>query len=81
MTQMTITLDLEDFAKPSDIKRIIKNIKGVAKVSSLSKSLSESKRKKEDREWLEMVNKLRNSVDYSNFDMKDKKTRYILKER
>lgn len=80
MTQMTLTLDLEDFVKPSEIKRIIKNIKGIVKVSaSRSNSLPKSKKNK-DEDWINTVNKLKNSVNYSDFDLKDERTRYILKE-
>lgn len=82
MTQLDISIVLEDNAKPSEIKKILKNIKGVVKVSTLKRAFdTASKNKKTDREWLEMVDMLQNSVDPSNIDMTDERTRYIMGER
>lgn len=82
MAQFTVTLDLEDYVKPSEIRKFIKNIKGVSKVSSLSASFPSSQKNREnDKEWLKMVDKLRDSVNFSDFDMNDERTRYILGEK
>lgn len=81
MTQMTITLDLEDYAKPSEIKKLLMNIKGVVKVSTQNKSVISHKQSEEDKEWLAMVDKLQNSVNPSDIDWNDERTRYILGER
>ena len=81
MTQMTITLDLEDYAKPSEIRKLLKNIKGVAKVSTHNKTITSRKQPKEDKEWLAMVDKLQNSVNPSDIDWNDERTRYIMGER
>ena len=62
MTQMTITLDLEDYAKPSEICKLLKNIKGVARVSTQNKTLSSTKKQVDDKEWLAMIDKLQNSI-------------------
>ena len=82
MTQMFLTLDLDDTAKPSEIKKVIRNIKGIIKVSSkhLSPSSSTKREIKEDEEWMGMINKLRNSVNPKEIDMDDEKTRYIMGE-
>ena len=81
MTQMTITLDLEDYAKPSEIRKLLKNIKGVARVSTQNKTLSSTKKHVDDKEWLAMVDKLQNSVNPSDIDWNDERTRYIMGER
>ncbi|MCH5223395.1 MAG: hypothetical protein J1E82_05085 [Muribaculaceae bacterium] len=81
MTQMTITLDLEDYAKPSEIRKILKNIKGVARVSTQNKTLSSTKKQVDDKEWLSMIDKLQNSVNPSDIDWNDERTRYIMGER
>ena len=81
MTQMTITLDLEDYAKPSEIRKLLKNIKGVARVSTQNKALSSTKKKVDDKEWLAMIDKLQNSVNPSDIDWNDERTRYIMGER
>ena len=78
---MTITLDLEDFAKPSEIRKLLKNIKGVARVSTQNKSLSSTKKQVDDKEWLAMIDKLQNSVNPSDIDWNDERTRYIVGER
>ena len=81
MTQLTITLDLEDYAKPSEIRKILKNIKGVARVSTQNKTLSSIKKQVDEKEWLAMIDKLQNSVNPSNIDWNDERTRYIMGER
>ena len=81
MTQMTITLDLEDYVKPSEIKRLLKNIKGVIKVSNRNHSPTSRKQNAEDKEWLSMVDRLQNSVSPSDIDWGDERTRYIMGER
>ena len=81
MTQMTITLDLEDYAKPSEIRKLLKNIKGVAKVSTHNKTLSSTKKQVDDKEWLAMIDKLQNSVNPSDIDWNDERTRYIMGKR
>ena len=81
MTQMTITLDLEDYAKPSEIRKILKKIKGVARVSTQNKTLSSTKKQVDDKEWLSMIDKLQNSVNPSDIDWNDERTRYIMGER
>ena len=81
MTQMTITLDLEDYAKPSEIRKLLKNIKGVARVSTQNKTLSSTKKQVDDKEWLAMIDKLQNSVNPSDIDWNDERTRYIMGER
>ena len=78
---MTITLDLEDYAKPSEIRKILKNIKGVARVSTQNKTLSSTKKQIDDKEWLAMIDKLQNSVNPSDIDWNDERTRYIMGER
>ena len=78
MTQMTVTLDLEDYVNPSEIKKVLKNIKGVIKVSNKNKAISSRKQHKKDEDWLSMVDKLQNSVDTSVIDMDDEKTRYLM---
>lgn len=78
---MTITLDLEDYAKPSEIRKLLKNIKGVARVSTQNKTLSSKKKQVDDKEWLEMIDKLQNSVNPSDIDWNDERTRYIMGER
>ena len=81
MTQMTVTLDLEDYANPSEIRKFLKNIKGVARVSTPNKTLSTTKKKDDDKEWLAMIDKLQNSVNPSDIDWNDERTRYIMGER
>ena len=81
MTQMTITLDLEDYVKPSEIKKLLKNIKGVIKVSNRNHSPKSRKQNAEDKEWLSMVDRLQNSVSPSDIDWDDERTRYIMGER
>ena len=81
MTQMTITLDLEDYAKPSEIRKLLKNIKGVARVSTQNKTLSSPKKQIDDKEWIAMIDKLQNSVNPSDIDWNDERTRYIMGER
>ena len=81
MTQMTITLDLEDYAKPSEIRKLLKNIKGVARVSTQNKTLSSTKKPEDEKEWLAMIDKLQNSVNPSDIDWNDERTRYIMGER
>ena len=81
MTQMTITLDLEDYAKPSEIRKLLKNIKGVTRVSTQNKTLSSTKKQVDDKEWLAMIDKLQNSVNPSDIDWNDERTRYIMGER
>ena len=81
MTQMTITLDLEDNAKPSEIRKLLKNIKGVARVSTQNKTLSSTKKQIDDKEWLAMIDKLQNSVNPSDIDWNDERTKYIMGER
>ena len=66
--------------KPSEIKKLLKNIKGVIKVTSLKNTRSD-KLKYDDKKWMEMVEKLAGSVDPSEIDMKDERTRYIMGER
>lgn len=78
---MTITLDLEDYAKPSEIRKLLKNIKGVARVSSQNKTLSSAKKHEDDKKWLAMVDKLQNSVNPSDIDWNDERTRYIMGEK
>ena len=78
---MTITLDLEDFANPSEIRKLLKNIKGVARVSTKNKTLSSTKKQIDDKEWLAMIDKLQNSVNPSDIDWNDERTRYIMVER
>ena len=81
MTQMTITLDLEDYAKLSEIRKLLKNIKGVARVTTQNKTLSSAKKREDDKEWLAMIDKLQNSVNPSDIDWNDERTRYIMGER
>lgn len=81
MTQMTVTLDLEDYAKPSEIKKLLKNIKGVIKVSNHNNTTTSRKQLNEDKEWLSMVDRLQNSVNPSDIDWDDERTRYIMGER
>lgn len=78
---MTITLDLEDYAKPSEIRKLLKNIKGVARVTTQNKTLSSTKKQVDDKEWLAMIDKLQNSVNPSDIDWNDERTRYIMGER
>ena len=78
---MTITLDLEDYAKPSEIRKLLKNIKGVVRVSTQNKTLSSTKKHVDDKEWLAMIDKLQNSVNPSDIDWNDERTRYIMGER
>ena len=78
---MTITLDLEDDAKPSEIRKLLKNIKGVARVSTQNKTLSSAKKQLDDKEWLAMIDKLQNSVNPSDIDWNYERTRYIMGER
>ena len=78
---MTITLDLEDYAKPSEIRKLLKNIKGVARVSTQNKTLSSTKKQVDEKEWLAMIDKLQNSVNPSDIDWNDERTRYIMGER
>ena len=52
------------------------------KVSTLKQAFdTASKNKKTDKEWVEMVGMLQNSVNPSNIDMTDERTRYIMGER
>lgn len=82
MTQMTVTLDLEDNANPSEIRKFLKNIKGVVKVTPLKRNMSKVNRiKQNDKEWLTMIDKLINSVDPTEIDMTDERTRYIMSNR
>ena len=78
---MTITLDLEDHAKPSEIRKLLKNIKGVVRVSTQNKTFSSTKKQEDDKEWLAQIDKLQNSVNPSDIDWNDEGTRYIMGER
>lgn len=82
MTQITLTIELEKESNIPTLRKLIKNMKGVVKVTT-SKSQSKKKTKKSKREienWIEDVKWLANHFDSSTLDMNDERTRYIMRE-
>lgn len=79
MSQITITLDLAEGISPTKIKNILRNIKGIQKVSipSKTKKTQVVKKIKKD-EWINKMEALSKMFDISDVDMTDEKTRYIL---
>ena len=82
MTQITLTIELEKESNIPTLRKLIKNMKGVVKVTT-SKPQSIKKTKKSKREienWIEDVKWLANNFDSSTLDMNDERTRYIMRE-
>ena len=79
MAQITLKLDLAEGISPTKIKNILSNIKGIQKVSTISKTRKKPlvKKKKQD-EWITRMEALSKMFDISDVDTKDEKTRYIL---
>lgn len=92
MTQIVVTLDKD--ADPGFLRKIIENIRGVAKTSVKTKIESapgpKGKRplavsekytgelSEEKKKWLEELDALCRNVDRSVIDLNDERTRYIL---
>ena len=76
MTQITLTLDLDNDVNPTKIKNIIGNIKGILKVSS-AKNVRTSNFNKKDS-WVEKMEILSKMVDMTDVDTNDERTQYIL---
>ena len=77
MTQITATLG-ED-ANPSIIRQVLENMKGVIKVSiHKEKDIPEQGRTVSD-EWIKELHSLVKSINRSDIDIKDERTRYILR--
>lgn len=79
MTQLTITLDLMDDTKTSEVKKLLGKLDGVMNIS-ISKSKKKIKKKtdKEMGKWIENVKWLSNNFDSSSLDMSDERTRYLM---
>lgn len=79
MTQLTITLDLMDDTKTSEVKKLLGKLDGVMNIS-ISKSKKKIKKKtdKEMEKWIENVKWLSNNFDSSSLDMSDERTRYLM---
>lgn len=77
MTQITATLG--ENANPSIIREVLENMKGVLKVtiSRYHENINELPEKSSDR--MEKLIKLQQKIDLSGIDIKDEKTRYILR--
>ena len=79
MAQITLKLDLAEGTSPTKIKNILSNIKGIQKVSTISKTRKKPLvKKKKQGEWITRMEALSKKFDISDVDMKDEKTRYIL---
>ena len=82
MDQFIVTL--EPGADKVLLRKIIKNIKGIGEVI-LKKDIEteptvkvKEKTNKKTEEWIRKMRDLSNSVDSSEIDMNDEKTRYIM---
>ena len=82
MDQLIVTL--EPGADKALLKKMIKNIKGIADVilkkeSSPQKNKTIKKINQETDDWIQEMRELSNSFDSSVVDLNDERTKYILK--
>ena len=82
MYQVTYTLDLANDANPSLLKKMIKNMKGVLKVTThRTKNTNPEEVKDEEIEkWISDIKNFSQNFDSSAIDMNDERTRYIMRE-
>lgn len=73
---MTVWLDTD--ANPSAIKKVLKNMKGVAKISVRKEKGQKSVTDDKEDKWLSELHRLVKNVDTSVIDMNDERTRYIM---
>lgn len=79
-----LIVNIEPGANVAFLKKIIKNIKGIGdvalkrnvKVQPKIKNIKKTDKKTE--EWIRKMRELSNSVDPSELDMTDERTRYIM---
>ena len=82
MDQLIVTL--EPGADKALLRKMIKNIKGIADVilkkeSAPQKNKTIKKINKETDDWIQEMRELSNSFDSSVVDLNDERTKYILK--
>lgn len=74
MTQIIVTL--ESGADGTLLQRMIENMKGVIRTSLRKMDINENRSQTDN--WIKRMNDLSNSVDSSDIDMSDERTRYIM---
>lgn len=76
MNQILVTL--EQGADRFFLRKMIENMKGVLRTSIAPAVEEEKAEKKDDRDWLENLHRLKEEIDPSVIDMDDERTRYIM---
>lgn len=77
MTQITATLS--DNANPSIIREVLENMKGVLKVTISKHQDVVTEKCGKTMERLDKLANLQKKLDLSSIDIKDERTRYILR--
>ena len=81
MTQITLTIELEKESNIPTLRKLIKNMKGVVKVTTARSSKPKTRKRVDAKRdtFLENLHKLAGSIDPSDIDFEDERTRYILR--
>ena len=73
-----MTVWLDDDANPAIIKKVLRNMKGVGKISLHKEQKKGAKEESEAEKWIKELHELVNNVDRSVIDMNDERTKYIM---
>lgn len=81
MTQITLTIELEKESNIPTLRKLIKNMKGVVKVTIARNSKAKKGKRVEGQRdtFLENLHKLAGSMDSSQINFEDEKNLYILR--